>query len=61
MWEEYMKEEGHTNTKLEDIPTELGLSFGMWIKQKKKKANTNTSTRNNYTINHTIAAVKKNV
>ena len=47
------------NTKLEEIPTELGLTFGMWIKEKTKKANTNTSTRNNYTINHTIAAVKK--
>ena len=34
-----MKEKGHMNTKLEDIPTELGLTFGMWIKEKKKKAN----------------------
>ena len=59
MWEDYMKEKGHMNTKLEDIPTELGLSFGMWIKEKKKKANTSVKGRNNQTINHTIAAVKK--
>ena len=59
LWEDYMKEKGHMNTKLEDIPTELGLTFGMWIKEKKKKANTSTSSRNNYTINSTIAAVKK--
>ena len=58
-WEEYMQVKGHTNTKLEDIPTELGLTFGLWIKEQKKKANTSTSSRNNYTINHTIAAVKK--
>ena len=58
-WEDYIKENGHMNTKLEEIPTELGLTFGMWIKEKTKKANTNISTRNNYTINHTIAAVKK--
>ena len=58
-WEEYMQVKGHTNTKLEDIPTELGLTFGLWIKEQKNKANTSTSSRNNYTINHTIAAVKK--
>ncbi len=58
-WEDYMKIKGHTNTKLEDIPTELGLTFGMWIKEKKKTANTSVKGRNNNTINHTIAAVKK--
>ena len=58
-WEDYMREKGHTNTKLEDIPTELGLGFGMWIKESKKTANTSVRSRNNSTINHTIAAVKK--
>ena len=58
-WEDYIKEQGHYNTKLEEIPTELGLTFGTWIKELKKKANTKVSSRNNYTINHTIAAVKK--
>ena len=58
-WEDYIKEKGHTHTKLEDVPTELGLDFGFWIKDQKKKANTNISSRNNATINHTIAAVKK--
>ena len=51
-----MQEKGHTNTKLEDIPTELGIEFGLFIQSKKKD---NGFTRTNYTINHTIAAVKK--
>lgn len=58
-WEDYIKEEGHYNTKLEDIPTELGLTFGNWIKDQKKKSFKDVGSRNNYTINHTIAAVKK--
>ena len=62
-WERYMSEVGHTNTNLEDIPTELGLTFGQWIKAQKKTTflskNGHSHTRNNYTINHTIAAVKK--
>ena len=59
LWEDYMKASGHFNTKIEEIPTELGLEFGFWIKEKKKKANINRSSKNNATINHTIAAVKK--
>ena len=55
-WEDFMQEKGHTNTKLEDIPTELGIEFGLFIQSKKKD---NGFTRTNYTINHTIAAVKK--
>ena len=58
-WEDYIKEEGHYNTKLEDIPTELGLTFGNWIKDQKKKSFKDVGSRNNYRINHTIAAVKK--
>ena len=59
LWEEYIKEKGHYNTNLEEIPTELGLTFGFWIKEKKKTNNKRVSSRTNYTINHTIAAVKK--
>ena len=56
-WEDYLNISGHRNTKLEDIPTELGTNFGLYIKEKKKKAFKDTP-RVNGTINHTIAAVK---
>ena len=55
-WEDFMKEKGHMNTNLEDIPTELGIEFGLYIKSKSKHTE---GSRNNTTINHTIAAVKK--
>ena len=58
-WEDFTKEKGHYNTKLEDIPTELGLEFGFWIKEQKTKVYGNKNSRNHETINHTIAAVKK--
>ena len=54
----FTKERGHYNTKLEDIPTELGLRFGLWIKEK-KRTKTSGGARCNYTINHSVAAVKK--
>ena len=57
-WELYVEEKGYKNTKLEDIPTDLGLRFGLWIKEK-KRTKTSGGARCNYTINHTIAAVKK--
>ena len=56
-WEEYIHITGHKNTKLEDIPTDLGKNFGIYIKGSKKKAFLKTP-RVNGTINHTIAAVK---
>jgi len=56
-WEDYLHLTGHKNTKLEDIPTDLGRNFGLYIKEKKKKAFLKTP-RVNSTINHTIAAVK---
>jgi len=57
-WEDYIAEQGYSNTKLEDIPTELGLRFGLWIKEK-KRTKTSGGARCNYTINHSVAAVKK--
>ena len=57
-WEDYVKDQGYTNTNLEDIPRELGQQFGFWIKEQKKKVYKDVGTRNNATINHTIAAVK---
>ena len=31
-WEDYINVKGHRNTKLEDLPTELGRGFGIWVK-----------------------------
>ena len=58
-WEDFTKDKGHYNTKLEDIPTELGIEFGFWIKEQKTKVYGNKGSRNHGTINQTIAAVKK--
>ena len=55
-WEDFMQEKGYMNTNLEDIPTELGEEFGLYIKSKSKHSE---GSRNNNTVNHTIAAVKK--
>ena len=57
-WEQYIEELGYKNTKLENIPTDIGRKFGLWIKDK-KRTKTSGGARCNYTINHTIAAVKK--
>ena len=38
-WEDYINVKGHRNTKLEDLPTELGRGFGIWVKELKKKKN----------------------
>ncbi len=58
-WEKYVSEKGYTNTNLEDIPRELGQQFGFWIKEQKKTNGKVIGARNNYTINQTIAAVKR--
>ena len=62
-WEEYIKEKKHNKTRIEDIPTELGLDFGNWILQKPKETYSNNrykgKERDRHTINRTIAAVKK--
>ena len=62
-WEEYINEKKHKNTKLEDLPTELGLGFGQWILEKTKETYTNNrysgKERSRATVNQIIAAVKK--
>ena len=58
-WEDFVKEKGHFNSNIEDIPTEFGMQFGIWIKEKKKNNNNQIRSRSHMTINHTIAAVKK--
>jgi len=57
-WETYIKEKGHSKTRLEDIPTELGRSFALWIKEKPKQFD-DKSERSNEVINSVVAAVKK--
>jgi integrase len=57
-WENYINAKGHKNTKLEDLPTELGRGFGIWVKELKKKEYVDRE-RSNETINSMIAAVKK--
>jgi len=57
-WEQYINSLGYKNRKLEDIPPEVGKSFGIWI-QKQPKERYDGIPRSNETINHAIAAVKK--
>jgi len=57
-WEDYINCKGFKNTKIEDLPTELGRGFGIWVKELKKKEYVNRE-RSNETINSMIAAVKK--
>ena len=54
----YIAEKGLTHTKLENIPTDIGIGFGLWIKERDKKAAIG-KPRSNGTINHIIAATKK--
>ncbi len=58
LWQIYVKEKGHAKTRLEDIPTELGRGFALWIKARPKQFD-DKSERSNETINSTVAAVKK--
>ena len=57
-WEKYIAEQGFTHTKLEHIPCDIGIGFGLWIKERDKKA-AKGKPRSNGTINHIIAATKK--
>ena len=57
-WQEYIDFHNHTNTKLEDIPTELGRGFAIWIKERPKQEYQGRE-RSNETINSVVAAVKK--
>ena len=58
LWESYIDAMGYKNRKIEDIPTETGKKFGLWLKEK-PKARYDKTERSNETINHTIAAIKK--
>ena len=58
-WEYYTEELGYKNTKIEDIPVEVGSKFAMWIKERRKVRYTSKGARSNQTINHIIAAVKR--
>jgi integrase len=62
-WEEYIAENKHSKTKIEDIPPELGLGFANWILAKPKDTYANDrykgKERSRQSINRTVAAVKK--
>lgn len=58
LWELYIDYHKLSKKKLEDIPPEIGKGFGVWIKDLPKKYYSG-SERDNATINHSIAAVKK--
>ena len=57
-WEEYIKAKGHNRTALEDIPTEIGRGFAIWMKELPKQEYKDRE-RSNETINSAVAAVKK--
>jgi len=57
-WEQYIEYKKHKKTKIENIPTEVAIGFGMWVKELPKKFYAGKE-RSNQTINQIIAAVKK--
>ena len=57
-WEEYIAYKRMSKFNIEDIPTEVGKGFGLWIKEQHKQRYGGRE-RSNETINHAIAAVKK--
>ena len=62
-WDEYISENNHKKTKIEDIPPDLGIGFANWILAKPKDTYTNNryegKERSRQSINRTVAAVKK--
>ena len=58
-WENYVQLQGHTNTVIENIPTEIGKNFALYIKGLRKDNDLKKPRRSNQTINQTVAAVKK--
>ena len=62
-WEEYIDECKHKKTKIEDLPTELGIGFATWILERPKDTYANDrykdKPRSRETINQIVAAVKK--
>ena len=62
-WQLYIEECKHKKTKIEDIPTEIGLGFATWCLERPKDTYTNDrykgKDRDRHTINRIVAAVKK--
>ena len=61
-WVDYITEKGYINSKLEDIPTELGLDFAQWIRNRKittGKRKGERKKRSNATINQCISTTKR--
>ena len=57
-WERYITHHKHKNSKIQEIPPELGKGFALWIKEQPKGAYSGTE-RGNATINSIVMAVKK--
>ena len=57
-WEDYIEIKRHKRTKIEELPTELGIDFGRWIMEQPKQVYKGKS-RTPDAINGIIAAVKK--
>ena len=45
-WEKYINSMGYKNRKLEDIPTEVGKKFGIWMQQQPKERYDSTPRSN---------------
>ena len=58
-WINYTKMCGHYNTKIENIPRELGVQFAHYIQNLKKTNDFKKPRRSNQTTNHIVCAVKK--
>ena len=62
-WQEYINENKQSKTKIEDLPTELGLGFATWILEKPKSTYANDRykgrERDRHSVNRIVAAVKK--
>ena len=61
-WKDYIEESKHKKTKIENLPTELGLGFANWILEKPRDTNRYKNQgkgRSRQAINGIVAAVKK--
>ena len=62
-WQAYIDHCKYKRTKIEDIPTEVGLGFANWLLEQPKSTYTNErykgKERSRQTINSIVAAVKK--
>lgn len=61
-WNDYINDCKHKKTKIENLPTELGLGFANWILEKPRDTNRykgEGKSRSRASINGIVAAVKK--